>query len=131
MKQARPQFIDTKGKVLMELGDDDQWHAVDANGAVLRPDQGQVPHSPPTAAEMAHNLKETLSAWARHGFPIASEEVRVERQATCDACMWWQQDAFFGSGRCLKCGCSVLKLALATAKCPIGKWPAVTIQNKS
>jgi hypothetical protein len=121
MKIARPQFIDTKGKLLMVMDDDGHWRYVDDSGAIATPPLPPRP-APPTAAEMAHNLKETLSAWARHGFPIASDEVRAARQATCNECDWWQQDAFFGSGRCLKCGCSAAKLYLQTAKCPIGNW---------
>jgi hypothetical protein len=48
--------------------------------------------------------------------------------ATRDACILldgrpgWDHSAYGGIGRCRKCGCTALKLRLATAKCPLGKW---------
>lgn len=60
--------------------------------------------------------------WAKAGFPIVSGEVLSERKGICAACEFWNADAFGGLGRCGKCGCSGVKLRLATSKCPLKKW---------
>jgi hypothetical protein len=75
------------------------------------------------AAQMAAGLAENAARWARHGFPVASEETLAARLAACHACEFWDARGFGGSGRCRKCGCSTqAKLRMATAKCPVGKW---------
>jgi hypothetical protein len=51
---------------------------------------------------------------------LVSAEERARRQAICDACP--EYDAT--RGRCTKCGCGGVKLALATERCPLEppKW---------
>lgn len=60
--------------------------------------------------------------WAKAGFPIVSGEDLAERKGICAECEFWNADAFGGLGKCGKCGCSGVKLRLATSKCPAGKW---------
>ena len=53
------------------------------------------------------------------GQPVkVAPEVYSERLEICRACEHYE----LATGRCRKCGCSGLKLELATEKCPIGKW---------
>jgi predicted Zn-ribbon and HTH transcriptional regulator len=63
--------------------------------------------------------------WAKAGFQLAPSEVYASRLDTCKTCDSWSNNAFLGAGSCAKCGCSGVKLKLATSKCPIGKWDAV------
>ena len=56
------------------------------------------------------------------GFKIADDETLAKRQAICDTCQYWKASARLGMGKCLKCGCSLAKLKLASEECPIGKW---------
>lgn len=60
--------------------------------------------------------------WAKAGFPIVSGGDFEARKKICASCEHWNADAFGGLGRCGKCGCSGVKLRLATSKCPVGKW---------
>lgn len=60
--------------------------------------------------------------WAKAGFPIVSDEGFEERKRICLECEFWNAAAFGGLGRCGKCGCSGVKLRLATSKCPVEKW---------
>lgn len=54
---------------------------------------------------------------------IAKREDVDQRKAICSLCVHWDERGFHGWGKCRKCGCSALKLYLATEKCPIGRWP--------
>lgn len=60
--------------------------------------------------------------WAKAGFPIVSGADLAERKGICVECEHWNAGAFGGLGRCGKCGCSGVKLRLATSRCPAGKW---------
>lgn len=63
----------------------------------------------------------------RHGAPTTPPEALTTREATCRACPEWDAAALNGTGRCRKCGCSTwAKLRMATERCPLGKWEAVT-----
>ena len=79
----------------------------------------------PTLSDKVHSLAKSVFDWAKAGFQLAPDAVHAERQATCGACEHWKPTAFLGTGSCTKCGCSGVKLKLATSKCPIGKWDAV------
>jgi hypothetical protein len=85
----------------------------------------------PTALEMAQNFGGAMLRWARAGFRTASAETAAARAAICADCEFWAKDARFGLGKCRAkgCGCTSLKLWLATEKCPKGKWPAASGQN--
>jgi hypothetical protein len=129
MPLRRPQFIGKDGKVLMVMDEEGLWHPVDDSGAIPAPPPPVV-YKLPTSAEMAANLTRALAEWTRHGFPVATQEVRDQRQAICDGCEWWESNAMFGTGRCRRCGCSKLKLALATSVCPVAKWGSVSGPQK-
>ena len=70
---------------------------------------------------LKHFTKATIR-FAKSGFKIADTETLAIRKAICDKCEFWDSTAFFGRGKCRKCGCSSAKLRLASEKCPIGKW---------
>jgi hypothetical protein len=65
--------------------------------------------------------------FSRSGFQTTPPEILAEREATCRTCPEWDAQALNKTGRCRKCGCSTwVKLRMATERCPIGKWEAVT-----
>jgi predicted Zn-ribbon and HTH transcriptional regulator len=65
--------------------------------------------------------------FARAGFATAPPEILAEREATCRACHEWDAAALNHTGRCRKCGCSTwAKLRMATERCPLSKWEAVS-----
>jgi hypothetical protein len=71
-------------------------------------------------------LRRDLTVWFKAGAPMAPREVRKSRQAICVACDYWNAMGNLGLGECKYpgCGCSRVKAALATSKCPMGKWHA-------
>jgi len=72
-------------------------------------------------------LSASMARFARSGFAATPPEVLATREATCRACPEWDAAALNATGRCRKCGCSTwAKLRMATERCPIGKWEAVT-----
>ncbi len=78
---------------------------------------------PPSAAQMAKTLAESMKSWVRNGFKLATEEQLTERMNICKACPHWDGEALASTGRCLKCGCSTqAKLRLAHEKCPLDLW---------
>lgn len=81
------------------------------------------PQLPPSIPAMAVNFVGSASKWMESGFKKAEDEVVQARKEICAGCEFWNQKAFGGTGRCMKCGCSTwAKLRMATEKCPIGKW---------
>lgn len=71
----------------------------------------------------AVDFTKSLSEWAKEGFPVVDETTLDKRNATCRGCDKFDPTAFSNTGKCLECGCSTLiKLKLATASCPLGKW---------
>ena len=87
----------------------------------------------PSAATLAHHA-ELLARFAlstanftRAGFATTPPEILAERESTCRACLEWDAAALNSTGRCRKCGCSTwAKLRMATERCPVGKWEAVS-----
>jgi hypothetical protein len=79
-----------------------------------------APVSYPPVAVQARNLWRSIKAFVASGGKLAPKSVRAERQATCNGCPFWR-------GRCLKCGCTGLKLYAAVAVCPDDppRWLAV------
>lgn len=69
-------------------------------------------------------LKTELKVWARNGLPLATGAVRKARLAVCASCEYYNPRGNLGMGECKApgCGCSRIKAALATSKCPKGKW---------
>ena len=78
--------------------------------------------SPPSMADMLKRATHALSEWAQKGFPLTTEEQLVERREICEQCPMWKPSTAFGLGACGACGCTGLKLTVATEKCPQGKW---------
>ena len=81
----------------------------------------------PSALEMAGHAGVALAKWSAAGWPIAPAPVRAVRHAICRGCEFWDPAGWVGFGKCRhqKCGCSRMKHALATERCPIDKWGAV------
>jgi hypothetical protein len=66
----------------------------------------------------------------RNGAPTTQPEILSSREATCHACIEWDAGALNNTGRCKKCGCSTwAKLRMATERCPLGKWEAVSAEE--
>lgn len=79
----------------------------------------------PTPLEMAERFARSMVDWARAGFRTLEKERYQARRNICEGCQQWRGDgAMLGTGRCGACGCSGLKLFLATQRCPEGKWEA-------
>ena len=73
----------------------------------------------PTLTQMARRFAHEARSWASSGFKHVSQEVYEQRLDKCETCGFWQGESAFGYGRCGKCGCSGLKLFLATTRCPL------------
>ena len=68
--------------------------------------------------------------WAKSGFRMADNELIEYRKEICRSCDQWNSAALNNTGRCKKCGCSTwAKLRMATERCPIGKWEAVSVED--
>lgn len=79
-----------------------------------KPTQGNI--------ELLKHFTNAAIRFAKSGFKIADSETLSARKAICDKCKFWDSTAFFGRGKCRKCGCSSAKLRLSVEKCPMGKW---------
>ena len=86
--------------------------------------------SEPTLMQKAKSVTYSAIEWARAGFPVVSDEEYAKRSAICHACPFFDQNAFFGDGKCTKCGCDFkLKSKMATESCPEDKWgPAEAVK---
>lgn len=73
----------------------------------------------PPFVEKAKNFVGEMARWAASGFKIVSQEILEARLAICQACPYWggTTGGSLVSARCGKCGCSSLKVGLATASC--------------
>lgn len=77
--------------------------------------------------EMFASFVKSATSFVRHGAPTTPPDILAQREATCRACPEWDASALKATGRCRKCGCSTwAKLRMATEKCPLGKWKAVS-----
>jgi hypothetical protein len=76
----------------------------------------------------ARRLRRELATWLRAGAPLAPRAIRRERLAICSACAYYAPAGNLGLGECKfpGCGCTRVKLALATSRCPQTppRWPA-------
>ena len=79
------------------------------------------------AAGNRDRLPQLLSdgaAWLAAGAPRVGAAVQAARKAKCEACEMWQPTEPGSPLRhCAVCKCLAAKLAMATARCPLGKWP--------
>lgn len=81
----------------------------------------------PRLASMLGNFYNSSARFFRSGFATTPPEIIATREATCHECPEWDATALNATGRCRKCGCSTwAKLRMATERCPMGKWEAVT-----
>lgn len=104
-----------------------EWRAqFEENVCKNTPDVECYDTTPPPKPTLSDLVKSAFSAtvkWAKDGFRVVSDEKLIERRTICEGCDFWAGDgAYFGLGKCAKCGCSGLKLFLPTEKCPIRKW---------
>jgi len=70
-------------------------------------------------------MRDALGAvkkYAESDFKNVGSDIFEKRKLICRTCEFWDEDGWFGKGKCNKCGCSSLKLRIAVAECPIGKW---------
>lgn len=82
--------------------------------------------TPPPLATQIASATGSLTRWVSNGLKFVSDEELERRKAICAGCEFWDPEAFQGTGRCLKCGCSTwAKLRMATESCPVGKWGPV------
>lgn len=70
----------------------------------------------PTGVELIRNFGAAVGRWAAAGFEVTGQDEYARRRVACDACADWV------GGRCRRCGCTGLKLWLATERCPAGRW---------
>jgi hypothetical protein len=76
----------------------------------------------PGLVEKAKNFTSSMVEWATSGFPVVDNDLLLKRKEVCNTCEFWDKDGYMGAGKCKKCGCSGIKLNLATSVCPAGKW---------
>ena len=82
---------------------------------------------PPSLPQQAASLGKAIVNWTASGFSPTPPDILATREATCRACAEWDAAALNATGRCAKCGCSTwAKLRMASERCPLGKWEAVT-----
>ncbi len=75
-------------------------------------------------------FQNSLFRFAKAGFTYTSQKDLSMRESICRACDQWDAQAINGTGRCKKCGCSTwAKLRMATERCPLGKWEAVSVED--
>ncbi len=82
----------------------------------------------PKPEEMVRNFSLAMGKWIKAGFKVVDQEKHNARAAICQGneltpkCDFWEPGARLGMGKCKKCGCTKMKLWLATEKCPVDKW---------
>lgn len=80
---------------------------------------------PPSFAQRARNFTAAMAGWARDGGRIVDQITFEQRQQACHTCPHWGGSSMVGYAACGVCGCSGLKLFLASQSCPKGKWGAI------
>jgi hypothetical protein len=79
----------------------------------------------PSLSDMAKSLWQATASFTRAGFPVTDIEEFTRRLSICKGCPHWSRQGFASTGKCRLCGCATaVKLRLATASCPAGKWSA-------
>lgn len=77
-------------------------------------------------------ISSAFKDWALAGFPITEKNKFNNRLEICKSCEFWNSESFNNTGGCKKCGCSTwAKLRMATERCPIGKWEAVSTESNA
>ena len=90
------------------------------------PAQPPLEHASPLTK--ARRLWRELRLWRKAGAQLVPREARLARLAICQPCPYYNAAGNLGLGECRYpgCGCTRVKAALATSKCPAGKWPIYT-----
>ena len=92
----------------------------------------RIPEHLRARRDEAIRAMQATGRFTRSGFVTTPPDILAERESTCRACEWWDAAALNATGRCRKCGCSTwAKLRMATERCPIGKWEAVSVSSVS
>lgn len=80
--------------------------------------------------QLTRQLASAAGRFLRQGAPLTPAADLAAREAICRACPEWDAAALNATGRCRKCGCSTwAKLRMATERCPLGKWEALTTEH--
>lgn len=83
------------------------------------------PESPGVVTKLTRARQE-LGHWLKAGAPLAPRATRRDRLSHCRACPYYAPRGNWGLGECQApgCGCTRVKLALATSSCPLTppKW---------
>lgn len=85
----------------------------------LPPYEFLVDSEKPTLAQRLRSFGHAMAAWKASGYAVVTKEVLAEREDQCMSCGWWRGFATTGLGSCGKCGCTGIKLFLASSKCPL------------
>ena len=80
---------------------------------------------PPTLAQKVRSFTYAMTHWAKSGAPVVTQDQYETRLGICQGCQYWRGSGAFGLGSCGKCGCTGLKLYMATTSCPMQKWTAI------
>ena len=82
--------------------------------------------TPLSPAALAAQFAHAMAGWAASGFKLVNRATLQSRREICAGCEHFNGEAAFGVGSCGKCGCTSLKLFLATQRCPLNppKWEA-------
>lgn len=78
----------------------------------------------PNMATLAMRVGKETARWLSEGAKLVPADVKEQRGEMCQACPYWNPNAYLGTGSCEhpSCHCTRAKLALATSKCPMDKW---------
>lgn len=115
-----PHFIQ---EILSESNDIGEWIEIE-QGKLIEIQRNKIKNNP-SLQKLDSFINSSLN-WAKSGFELVDSKILEERKKKCNSCDFWDSNAFRGTGKCKKCGCSTwAKLKMATERCPIGKWEAV------
>jgi hypothetical protein len=95
---------------------------IQSDKKLVLPKDGYIPNEPPldmskkpTLLQMASDFAKAMIRWSGSGFACVSKDEYIRRRSICNDCT--------DGWRCPHCGCMLwAKVALATEKCPEGKW---------
>lgn len=74
---------------------------------------------PPTVKDRLGMFMRAIVEWVGTGAKVTTHEQFEERLAQCKACQYYNGSSSITTIACRKCGCSKLKLFLASEQCPL------------
>jgi len=104
-------------QVILSWMDDQLQEKAERDG--LPPYEFLIDSEKPTLSQRFRSFGHALTEWKNSGYAVVSKEVLADREDQCMSCGWWRGFASIGLGSCGKCGCTGIKLFLATSKCPL------------